>query len=300
MYFLGIVSSALGWIYTICWSASFYPQAILNYRRKTTGGTTVDFPFLNVLGFACYLIYTSAFYWSPVIRYQYALRNRGHTPTVAFNDVAFAFHAFILTLVLNTQYFLPSLWNFELNPRQKPTRFIAGVFAGCIGAVLTIIYVVAAQSPDADARTSWAWLDVIYITSYVKVLITAVKYAPQLLLNHRARSTQGWDISQILLDFTGGLLSLAQLGIDSYLQHDWSGVTGNLAKVILGNVSVFYDLLFMGQHFWLYRDARSNRDTPLLTSGDSVRDPDSMPRRSNRDSERGSLLERGEDDRRLD
>ncbi|KAI0442655.1 PQ loop repeat-domain-containing protein [Xylaria telfairii] len=275
---LEFASALFGWVYTLCWSLSFYPQAFLNFRKKSTGGTTVDFPFLNVLGFACYFIYTCALYWSPLIRHQYALRNGGHTPTVAFNDVIFAVHALILTATLNTQYFLPSLWGFEQqSAARKPSRFITGVFAGCITGVVLIIFVVASQPPTADPKVSWAWLDVIYVISYVKLLVTVVKYAPQLVYNSRNRSTKGWDISQILLDFTGGLLSIAQLGIDSYLQHDWSGVTGNPVKFFLGNVSMFYDLLFMGQHYCLYRDDG-------LKGG----------------GERETLLERGETDRRLD
>ncbi|KAI0434632.1 PQ loop repeat-domain-containing protein [Xylaria sp. FL1042] len=277
MNFLEFLSALFGWVYTICWSLSFYPQAILNFRKKSTGGTTVDFPFLNVLGFACYWIYTSAFYWSPNIRHQYALRHDNHTPTVAFNDVAFAFHAFVLTAILNTQYFLPSIWGFERSAVRRPSRFITGVFAGCITGVLLIIFVVASQPPSTNPKTSWAWLDVIYIISYVKLLVTIVKYAPQLMYNMHNRSTKGWDISQILLDFAGGVLSIAQLGIDSYLQHDWSGVTGNPVKFFLGNVSMIYDLMFMGQHYCLYRDDSSNRDR-----------------------EREALLERGESDRRLD
>ncbi|KAI0197317.1 PQ loop repeat-domain-containing protein [Xylaria flabelliformis] len=277
MNFLEFVSALFGWVYTICWSLSFYPQAILNFRKKSTAGTTVDFPFLNSLGFLSYLIYTCALYWSPLIRHQYALRNDGHTPTVAFNDVAFAFHALVLTAILNTQYFLPSIWGFEQSAGRKPSRFITGIFTGCITGIILIIFVVASQPQAADPKTSWAWLDVIYVISYAKLLVTVVKYAPQLVYNSRKRSTKGWDISQILLDFTGGLLSIVQLGIDSYLQHDWSGVTGNPVKLILGNVSIFYDLLFMGQHYCLYRD------DGLKGNG-----------------EREALLERGESDRRLD
>ncbi|KAI8623786.1 cystinosin [Xylariaceae sp. FL1651] len=277
MHFLELVSALFGWVYTVCWSLSFYPQAILNFRRKSTGGTTVDFPFLNILGFASYFIYTCALYWSPLIRHQYALRHNNLTPTVAFNDIAFAIHAVILTTVLNTQYFLPSIWGFEQTIARRPSRFITGVFGGSIIGVLAIIFVVASQPSDADPKTSWAWLDVIYVISYVKLLVTVVKYAPQLLHNSQNRSTKGWDISQILLDFTGGLLSIAQLGIDSYLQHDWSGVTGNPVKFALGNVSMIYDLMFMGQHYCLYRDQNAAKD-----------------------GERETLLERGDNDRRLD
>lgn len=50
MGFLVFLSGLFGWVYFLCWSASFYPQSILNWRRQSTSGTTVDFPFLNVLG----------------------------------------------------------------------------------------------------------------------------------------------------------------------------------------------------------------------------------------------------------
>lgn len=50
MGFLQFLSYAFGWIYTLCWSLSFYPQPILNARRKTTAGSVVDFPFVNTLG----------------------------------------------------------------------------------------------------------------------------------------------------------------------------------------------------------------------------------------------------------
>jgi cystinosin len=96
-----------------------------------------------------------------------------------------------------------------------------------------------------------------------------VKYIPQVLTNYRNKSTVGWSIYQILLDFLGGVLSLAQLGIDSYLQRDWSGVTGNPVKFALGNLSVIFDLVFIVQHYILYKDARLKAEE---LSGDE-RDP---------------------------
>lgn len=47
---LEVISGLFGWVYTLSWSLSFYPQPLLNYQRGTTAGTTVDFPLINVLG----------------------------------------------------------------------------------------------------------------------------------------------------------------------------------------------------------------------------------------------------------
>jgi cystinosin len=88
---------------------------------------------------------------------------------------------------------------------------------------------------------------------YGKLAITVVKYTPQAWANYKRKSTVGWSIEQILLDLTGGVLSMAQLVLDSSLQADWSGITGNPVKFGLGNVSIIFDMIFIIQHYWLYR-----------------------------------------------
>lgn len=115
----------------------------------------------------------------------------------------------------------------------------------------------------------------IYAVSYVKLVITVVKYVPQAWVNFKRKSTRGWSIVQILLDFTGGVLSLVQLIIDSALQNDWSGITGNPIKLLLSNVTIFFDLIFMVQHYVLYRNAENkdngknpDENSPLLSNRD--------------------------------
>jgi cystinosin len=97
---------------------------------------------------------------------------------------------------------------------------------------------------------------------------------PQVWMNYKRQSTEGWSIGQILLDFSGGVLSLLQLLIDASLQADWSGVIGNPVKLGLGNISIFFDLIFITQHYLLYRqagedkanDAAQGLEVPLLAN----------------------------------
>lgn len=275
--FLAVLSGLFGWVYTICWSASFYPQPILNARRKSTSGTTIDFPLINCLGFLAYFTSNAAFYYSPVVRAQYAARNGGHPPAVAFNDVVFAAHALLLSLITTSQYLVPASWGFSGAAPAKgnrPSRFILGTALGCCAGVLVVVVFVAAKTsgaPVVDAREDWCWLDVVYAVGYVKLWITLIKYTPQVVVNYRNKSTVGWSIWQILLDFAGGVLSIAQLVIDSAMQGDWSGVTGNPVKFALGNVSMLYDLVFFTQHYVLYRGAfagKSGEREALLENGD--------------------------------
>lgn len=53
--FFDVLSGLFGWVYTLCWSLSFYPQPLLNFSRKSTSGTTVDFPLINCLGMLAHL-----------------------------------------------------------------------------------------------------------------------------------------------------------------------------------------------------------------------------------------------------
>lgn len=56
--------------------------------------------------------------------------------------------------------------------------------------------------------------------------VTLVKYIPQVALNHSRQSTEGWSIDNVLLDLSGGLLSVAQVLISCQVLSDWKAVTG--------------------------------------------------------------------------
>ena len=78
-------------------------------------------------------------------------------------------------------------------------------------------------------------------------------------------------MGQILLDFSGSILSLLQITIDSSLEGDWSGITGNPVKFLLGNIGIAFNVVFIVQHYVLYRHAKeadiqdqSDEEQPLL------------------------------------
>ncbi|KAJ5893286.1 hypothetical protein N7495_004977 [Penicillium taxi] len=263
------------------WSLSFYPQPISNFRRGSTAGLSIDFPTINCLGFFYYTIYNAAFLYSPVIRSQYAARHPlSAEPTVRINDLAFAVHAVILSLIVYSQFW-PCVWGLQVSRFQRLSKPITLVFGGCILAPLLVIWMVMASSPDKGYDpSSWAWIDVIYTLSYAKLVITVVKYIPQAWLNYQRKSTVGWSIAQILMDLVGGVLSLLQLILDSSLQNDWSGITGNPVKLLLGNITIFSDLIFVVQHYILYRGtpeiergegSEHYQTTPLLNDAEAPR-----------------------------
>lgn len=54
-------------------------------------------------------------------------------------------------------------------------------------------------------------LEFITYLSYVKMFISLCKYLPQAILNYKRKSTVGWSIGNIILDFLGGTMVIVQM-----------------------------------------------------------------------------------------
>jgi hypothetical protein len=50
----------------------------------------------------------------------------------------------------------------------------------------------------------------------VKVLAAISKYIPQIFLNYSRKSVQGYSVYTMILDFSGGFFSLAEMYFTSY------------------------------------------------------------------------------------
>ena len=198
-----VISAAVGYIYFLAWSVSFYPQVLANCRRGTTVGLSVDFCLLNVLGFACYTAYTVSLYSSPSIRNEY--RDRQH-PTnttnttdaeadveipVESNDVAFCIHALVLSCITLAQI----IWykNRNENGNSLSTLFLLNVRPMTARLLVVLMIWIVVVGPALvlvpNHITSWHWLDYLYSLSAIKVLISLVKYMPQVVLNMERQST---------------------------------------------------------------------------------------------------------------
>ena len=77
------------------------------------------------------------------------------------------------------------------------------------------------------------------------------EYIPQVYLNYKRKSTKGWNIFNILCDFTGGAFSFIQNIID-YERNEFSiekegqNNTLNIAKFAISFIAMFFDIIFRG------------------------------------------------------
>ncbi|KDD77190.1 hypothetical protein H632_c1p1 [Helicosporidium sp. ATCC 50920] len=237
----------IGWTYFSAWSISFYPQIWLNTYRKSVVGLSMDFQLLNMLGFGAYAIYNSALYWNPVLRAQYALQHGGSYPAIHANDVFFALHASAATMVTLFQCFTHDRGD------QRISRFTISFVLVSVAIALAFTGVLmqsdrASCVEGCDPNSMMSWLNLLYYLSYIKLVVSMVKYIPQVAMNHWRGSTKGWNVWNVILDFEGGVLSLSQQLLDNYVCEDWSAITGNPVKFALGLVSVVFDIIFVGQH----------------------------------------------------
>ncbi|XP_053131574.1 cystinosin [Hemicordylus capensis] len=236
---VSIVNQVIGWIYFLAWSISFYPQVFENWRRKSVVGLSFDFIALNLTGFIAYSVFNVGLFWISSIQEQFLQRYPNGVNPVTSNDVFFSLHAVAVTLFIIFQCLIYKRGD------QKVSRVAIGLL------VLAWVFVFATLSVAAAGEISW--LQFLFYFSYVKLAVTLIKYFPQAYMNFRRKSTEGWSIGNVLLDFTGGAFSLLQMFLQSYNHDEWKLVFGDPTKFGLGLFSIAFDIVFLLQHYCLYR-----------------------------------------------
>lgn len=168
------------------------------------------------MGFLALSIWNLGIYFSPLARTQYQARHDGHLPQVAAADLAFALHALFISIIALAQVLYYG-WKNRKNAfdgeRQPLIEGRSGVSSIVDMAVSTstikpslpfqILLVGITISSVVAGALVWIgkaeFLDWLYFVSTLKLVITTVKYLPQVLLNYRLKSTEGLSMSVFLL-----------------------------------------------------------------------------------------------------
>ncbi|XP_058467247.1 cystinosin homolog [Malaya genurostris] len=234
-----LISLLIGWSYTACWCIGYYPQIVLNHRRKSVVGLSFDFLHINILGHIAYAIFNSFMYWNSYIEQEYFNRHPYGLNPVIGNDVGFAVYASFATGFTIIQCYM---YESGGNSVSSAAKVIIGAhFVVIIGSLVMVLF------------GSHHWLDFLYVLSYVKLSTTLIKYFPQAYINYKRKSTEGFAIMNRLLDIAGGLFGILQMVINAWNFDDWQSIIGDPVKFGLGVFSILFDLVFISQHYILYR-----------------------------------------------
>lgn len=262
---LEILSQIMGWGYFALWSFAFYPPILLNIKLKSTEGLALDYLYLNTWGYLCWIIGAWLLFYDDTTREQYAGSHSDqsgdkHYPLVQFNDICFGIHGCFLTfLTLSQVYF----WGYKRSPNQKlsiwcSTLLLSTVFICIVSAVF------AWQFPQFGIR----WVEFTYITGSIKVVMSTCKHFPQLAWNYKRKSTKGLSIAAIMMHGSGAFLSLGQLFLDGIISNDMEGIYKNVAKFLLGAITILFDGLLLLQHYYWFRESTDLPTYEMVKTGD--------------------------------
>lgn len=228
---------------------------MLNIRLKSVEGISIDFLYLNLVGYLSYTTSIFMLFFNSFVREQYALKytsaselakdpSHRHYPLLQLNDVAYTVHGLFCVLIL---FYQVHFSNFKksrttLSSSTRGLLYLVGILCTItIGNVLLL-----------KDRASFKLLDIAELLGYIKVFMSVSKYIPQLIYNHQRKSTKGWAINSTILDIFGGVSSLGQLFLDGYLNNDLSSIWGNTSKLMLALVTIAFDIFFLLQHYVIF------------------------------------------------
>lgn len=232
------LSNAMGWTYFVLWSISYYPQIYENWKGTSVIGYSFDLLSLEFMDMTLYTIYNIGFFAFASIQKEYFDENNTVDNPVKFNDVMFGLHAIFCCFLLTLQCIYYKRGNQKWSNLCRTVYSLIIVFTSL---TLTIVF--------AGGMTWVLWLSLM---SYIKIILL-FKFLPQIYLNNHRRSTSGFSIWLVLLDFAGGVFSVGQMFVDSANANDWTSLSGNPTKFLAGAVSVILDLILIYQHYWKFR-----------------------------------------------
>ena len=238
---LKYVSIVIGWVYFFAWAISNYPQVYINFKRKSVVGLNFDYLSYNLTGFTAYSIFNISLYSVHVVQEQYFKEFGGSVIPVQLNDVFFGFHNTFITAVCIFQCYLYDRGTQKLS-------LLCNI-------LVPIMWLFASASLIPALMHKISWLMYLNFFSYIKLVVTIIKYIPQVYMNYARKSTVGWSIAFVYLDLLGGGFSLLQMFMIAHNNDEWSSIFGDFTKLGLGMLTLIFDGVFLIQHYVLYREA---------------------------------------------
>ncbi|KRX06596.1 hypothetical protein PPERSA_13075 [Pseudocohnilembus persalinus] len=188
------------------------------------------------------------------------------------NDLLFGWWSFFMCAIIVYQSFF--LYPRFSNKVSKTCKIVSSAYL-----IFVVVHYFCYQIAGIYQISS-VYYNIWYIMSYLKLIITLTKYMPQVYWNYVRKSTEGWSHIGVILDFTGGILSSFQIlidymnGFDKIFGSDTSGL--NIVKFGLSWISIFFDTIFLIQHYVLYNKKQESEKENLVVKNKNEKSQDLM------------------------
>ena len=129
--------------------------------------------------------------------------------------------------------------------RKRVNWFVVLIIVYELTLVL-VLFFIEVNSPYAVSQ-KWG---TVRMCGYIKTAVTFFKYAPQAYLNYKRKSTQGYSITFVYLDFLGAITSLLQIIFQTLVQGkplfgNSDDVGFNIVKFVLSMLTIVFDIIFL-------------------------------------------------------
>eukprot|EP00494_Astrolonche_serrata_P001399 UN01405 len=112
----------------------------------------------------------------------------GSPNLVKSTDVLFSVHATLCCFITLCQFFI--------YPKQRDLMSIMALTLISFVIITTILFCIITVFLSHTSLI-FTWLNALYYISLMKLGTTLVKYVPQVYLNHKRKSTRGWNIYNV-------------------------------------------------------------------------------------------------------
>ena len=219
------VSNAVGWICSVLWTGSLATLAWSNEKAKSTAGITPDMVLYNLIGLLGWNIFSVYFY----------VHDELGVP-VFIQDICYSTTSYAVVL-----WFVTQMVRFGTAPFTLFAKFY------CM-----VLFIFVANSA-IDTKFGENMPEFVSVLGRLHLACAVVKYMPQVKYNYVRKSTEGYSIVAVWMDFGGAMLLLLQMFFDGIIRHKWSlMITLNVPKFALCCEVILFNIVYAVQHYILY------------------------------------------------
>ena len=232
MLILSVLSSFTGWGFFILISISLYPQFYTNYQLGHVKGFSPDFTFLSLSGFTFYFLHCTWGYFDPT----------KISGSVNIQDFCYSAHSFVLIVLLVAQCLYYDKQFFKNLQTWVKVYLSAAWTVSLTFCLLEVLGCLPVKGLNLNG---------CLLFGYLKVSGAFIKYFPQAMKNYTRKSTAGWNIMTTLIELFAWVLSNIQIVLEIFNTGEYESL--NVPKICLGFVTILFDLVFVIQHYTLYK-----------------------------------------------
>eukprot|EP01060_Flectonema_neradi_P001312 TRINITY_DN10778_c0_g2_i1.p1 TRINITY_DN10778_c0_g2~~TRINITY_DN10778_c0_g2_i1.p1 ORF type:complete len:1337 (+),score=199.00 TRINITY_DN10778_c0_g2_i1:13-4023(+) len=221
------ISNVVGWICACVWTGSLATLAVSNELAQSTAGVAPDMVLYNALGLLCWTIYSIYFYVNSELGVP-----------VFVQDIVYSVTSYMVVIVFMFQIC-----------RFGSTGITTFAKLYCFG-LLSFLAKAALENVVSTSATN-----ALFVSQLARIHLACalIKYIPQVHYNYTRKSTEGYSITAVWLDFSGAVLLLLQMFFDGIIRHKWSlMITLNIPKFVLCCEVILFNLIYAFQHYILY------------------------------------------------